>query len=80
MSWKNILKDDLNIKVREALRLWYGDDEDGLENYIGRGENITRDNIPNLIDDLEVVMASANYDPKTDIGLPKAIKALERLQ
>ena len=55
MTWQDILKsDEFNEKVRDALRIWYGDDEDALETLVPKDEKLTKDDLPNLIKDLEV--------------------------
>lgn len=77
MSWKNILKEhNLNFEVREALMLM-GDKKYAEETILHHGT--TREGIANIIDDLKAAMTSTNYNPKTDAGMPKAIKALEEL-
>ena len=93
MGWEDILKniedwpgpqdmpEDLTNQVKEALLLWYKDEEDLYDsNLTDKDEKFTRNDIPNLIEDLKWAMRSSNYDPKRDTGLPKAIKALERLK
>ena len=67
-------------QVKEALLLWFKDEEDLYDsNWIDKDEKFTSVGISNLIEDLKFAMSSDNYDPKRDTGLPKAIKALERL-
>lgn len=76
MSWKEILKEDLTEQIREALMLM-GDKKYTEDTILHHGA--TREGIANIIDDLEVAIASSNFDDKEDAGMPKAVAALKRI-